>query len=135
MDILRLPARTESLEAFRTFILKRVEPLDIPVAILFKIELVLEELLTNVIHYAYPDGSSGDVEVTCALGDDRRLRLMIRDWGIPFDPRKHKCRSLEGDLAHREIGGLGIHLVRELACELDYAREEGSNCLNFYLQL
>lgn len=135
MDILRLPARTESLEVFRAFILKRVEPLDVPTAVLFKIELVLEELLTNVIHYAYPDGSFGDVEVACSVEGDRRLRLMIRDWGIPFDPRRHECRGLEEDLAHREVGGLGIHLVRELACDLDYAREEGSNCLVFYLQL
>ena len=135
MDILRLPARTDSLEVFRAFVLKRVESLDVPATVLFKIELVLEELLTNVIHYSYPNGSSGDVEVACDLGDDRRLKLVIRDWGIPFDPLAHRCQSLQEDLAHREIGGLGIHLVRELACKLAHARDEGSNRLDIYLQL
>jgi anti-sigma regulatory factor (Ser/Thr protein kinase) len=135
MDALRLPAKMEYLETFRSYVLEKAEKWGIDPETLFKIELVLEELLTNVIHYAYVDGDNGDVEVQCFLEDNIRFHLSIHDWGKPFDPLGREDPDLTKGVNDREIGGLGIHLVRQMADQVSYRREVNSNILNLYFQI
>lgn len=105
----------------------------LPDETIFKIDLILEELLTNVINYAYPQGE-GDVEIGYSL-EDGKLKVSIRDWGCPFDPFESKEPDTCRDLNERKVGGLGIYLVRKLVSELNYERECGKNVLTFYFLL
>lgn len=129
MDALRLPATMESLETFRQFVLERVEDLDLPPEAVMKLELVVEELLTNIINYAYPEEGTGEMMVECALESGKKLRLTLSDWGAPFDPLSLKDPNLSQNLEEREAGGLGIFLVRKMVDEISYERKEGRNVL------
>jgi anti-sigma regulatory factor (Ser/Thr protein kinase) len=134
METLLLPATMESLETCRLFVLEKLQELDVTQEITFKVELVLEEVLTNVIHYAYP-AATGEMEIGCSIEADRSFCFVIRDWGVPFNPLERSDPELSGDLSKRQVGGLGIHLVRHMVDELSYQRQDGSNILTFCFHL
>ncbi len=124
----------ESLAQFQSFVLDRIKECGVAQEVFFKIELALEELLANVIHYAYPQGE-GDLEVGCMLDPQRKFCLSVQDWGRPFNPLAHEDPDLSADLCHRSIGGLGIYLVRQMADGLSYRRQDDSNILTLFFQL
>ena len=134
METLRLPATMESLEIFRLFVLGRLRQLNIAQDLVFKVELVLEEVLTNVIHYSYPE-EPGEVEVGCAIEGNEKFCFCVTDWGIPFNPLERQDPELCEDICERHVGGLGIYLVRHLVDELCYHRQDGGNTLTFCFRL
>jgi anti-sigma regulatory factor (Ser/Thr protein kinase) len=127
MATLILPPKLESLEPITSFVLSGIEQSDLPEETALQIELVLEELLVNVVSYAYPDGE-GSVEVGYSIDGDG-FCLSIKDWGIPFNPLSAKDPNLSEDISERKVGGLGIFFVKEMASELAYSREDDSNVL------
>jgi serine/threonine-protein kinase RsbW len=126
MDTLRLPAKMESLQGFYRFVEHRARQCGLSGERLLKLELVLEELLTNAIQYAY-QSQPGDLEVRCFLRDPVGFCLSIQDWGCPFNPLLHNPPDLSRDACERPVGGLGIHLVRLIVDTLDYQRTADSN--------
>ncbi len=90
-----------------------------------RLDLVLKELLINVGSYAYPEGG-GDLEVDCVLEADQ-FCLVLRDWGVAFDPLATDAPDLDAGLDDREPGGQGIFLVRELADHCAYRRVGDAN--------
>ncbi len=126
METLRLPARIESLEPFREFVDRAAgEAMRGRFA---QIELVLEEVLTNLVRHAYK-GGDGEAEVGCETQPDGAFRLRFTDWGPPFNPLEQSAPDVNAGLEDRQIGGLGIHLVRHAADEVSYRREGGTNVL------
>jgi anti-sigma regulatory factor (Ser/Thr protein kinase) len=99
-----------------------------------EIELVAEEILLNIIEYGYP-GTPGHIEIRCHITPDRKLVMEITDWGIPFDPHDVPKPNTTLPLEERELGGWGIWIVRNLADELHYRRENGKNILTLILSL
>jgi serine/threonine-protein kinase RsbW len=93
---------------------------------IFSVDLVLEELVTNIIRHAYDDDASHEIDLTLVL-EPARVVLAVEDDGHEFDLRKAPPAKLGGDLASRQPGGLGIHLVREIAERVDYRRVDGRN--------
>ena len=89
-----------------------------------------EEVLVNVINYAYPQ-EEGDVEVYCHPDEDNRLIIQVSDGGVPFDPLSVPPPDLSQDINSRQAGGLGIFIVRQLADELKYVRDGKRNILTF----
>ena len=101
-----------------------IEGLGIPDELSMPINLALEEIVSNVMLYAYPH-SSGRVLVEYTAP----LIFTITDSGIPFDPTKQKEADITLSAEEREIGGLGIHLVRQIMDEVIYERVEDKNVL------
>ncbi len=134
MYTLRLPAKLESLETFRSFVLQTIKDWNITQEIVPRIELVLEEVLTNIIHYAYSTGE-GDMEITCTLLNKDKLCVVIQDWGTPFNPLTKNSPDLSDNLFERRIGGLGIFLIRKMVDELDYQHKEGKNILKLCMKI
>jgi len=130
METLRLPATMESLESFRQFVLGNLQQLNVVQEVIFKIELVLEEALTNVVHYAYPE-AAGEMEVRCSVEDSGRFCLCVMDWGVPFNPLERPDPNMSAEISERQVGGLGIYLIRHLVDDLHYRRREGGNELTF----
>jgi len=127
MQSLRLPARLDSLEQFRAFVADTAKREQIPSELVPKLELVLEELLTNLVFHAYK-GNDGSAEVQCsAEGGTFCLRFV--DEGPPFDPLKRPPPDLSKPLEQRQIGGLGIHLVKNMADRLEDRRDRDRNIL------
>jgi anti-sigma regulatory factor (Ser/Thr protein kinase) len=79
------------------------------------LELALEELLVNVISYAYPENRPGIIEVGCGVCAERLFCFQIRDYDRPFDPLSLPPTDLSLDIEERPVGGLGIFLVRQVA--------------------
>jgi sigma-B regulation protein RsbU (phosphoserine phosphatase) len=94
-------------------------------------ELITEELLTNVVRAASAGAEtwmSLELELTGA-----EILLTVRDNGLGFDPLALATPNLDADIAERDVGGLGIHLVRELADDCRYARVGDLNVLTIHL--
>ena len=114
------PARDRILELFRAA--------GLPDDDVSELELVVEEVLVNIISYAYEEEGSGTIHVAAAV-DDERVTMEFRDAGAAFDPLEREEPDLDADIQDRPIGGLGIFLVRELSTSVTYERRAGENVL------
>lgn len=93
-----------------------------------KLRLALEEVVVNVMNYAYPEGGHGNV---CVQADSnlKEVRFMVIDSGVPFDPTSVLEADTTLDAENRPIGGLGVHLARKLTDSISYSRRDGQNVL------
>ena len=104
------------------------EEVGMDMAIAIQMNLAMEEAVVNVMDYAYPAGTVGDVTIE-AESDDNQLQFTIIDSGTPFDPTAKEEVDTTLSAEERPIGGLGIHLVRQLMDSINYERTEGKNVL------
>ena len=101
---------------------------DLPAGEQNAIELVLEELVTNAIHHGYPEGGEHEMSIGLRM-DGNVIEMRLEDDGHPFDPTRAEEADTKSSIADRAIGGLGIHLVKNLVHEMAYARRQGRNVL------
>lgn len=93
------------------------------------IVLILDELATNVINYAYPDGGTHTFTLDLHKDGDDHIVMKLSDDGIPFDPLARDNPDTESSLEEREIGGLGIFIVKQLSEVVEYSRVDDKNHL------
>ncbi|MBR6250776.1 MAG: SpoIIE family protein phosphatase [Bacteroidales bacterium] len=99
-----------------------------------QINLALEEAVVNIMNYAYPQGTFGNINIK-AQANDVRLKFIITDSGSPFDPTVKEDADITLSAAERPIGGLGIFLVRQLMDSINYERIDGQNILTLRKKL
>lgn len=92
------------------------------------IQLAIEEAVVNVMNYAYPEGETGEVEIQAAASADL-LRFKVIDSGMPFAPTDAPDVDTSLSAEERQIGGLGIFLVRQMMDVINYERIDGKNVL------
>ena len=92
------------------------------------INLALEEIVSNVIMYAYPEGKIGLAAVDATIKDDSVI-FTISDSGVPFDPTAAPEVDTTLGAEERGIGGLGIFMARNIMDSITYKREGDSNIL------
>ena len=126
MSKIKVPAKIYQIGGLIQFVINCARKQGFSQEKLGEIELVAEEVLVNVISYAYPQ-KEGEVEVYCHPDADNRLVIQISDHGVPFDPLSVPPPDFSQDIEGREAGGLGIFLVRKLADKLKYVRDGQSN--------
>lgn len=95
------------------------------------INLVLDEVITNIIDYGYDDAADHEIRVTLAVEGDR-LTIEVEDDARHFDPLKAPPPDLDLPLEERPVGGLGIHIVRTLMEAVEYQRRDGRNVLTMH---
>ena len=113
---------------FSTFMKSVMEKLNIEKSLARQLRLAVEEAVVNVIDYAYPAGYEGDIEIQI-MSDGKTLKTIIIDSGVAFDPTAKEKADTSLSIEDRQIGGLGILLVRELMDTINYERENGKNIL------
>lgn len=126
-----LPARLPSVEAARGWLLQQLESVDVAPRELFRIELVLEELLMNVVRHGHPRPAAVDgfsLRLGAQLEGDHLL-LCLEDDGIAFDPGSAPLPATPATLAEARVGGLGLVLVHKSARSLRHERVDGLNRL------
>jgi anti-sigma regulatory factor (Ser/Thr protein kinase) len=101
---------------------------------MMRVNLALDELVTNVISYAWTDGQDHEFRLELRLSGDR-LHAELIDDGVPFNPLRTPPPDLTTDADERPIGGLGIHFVRETMDEVAYHLEQGQNHLRLMKRL
>lgn len=116
-----------AVESFEQFALEN----DLPMDLVFKFQLALDELLTNVVSYAFDDDASDPVITLGLRVTDAKLEAVLVDNGRPFNPlRDAPVPDLDLSAEDRQVGGLGIHLTKAFIHALDYERVDGWNRLN-----
>ena len=95
---------------------------------MYLVSLAIEELVTNCIKYGYQDSNNHTIDFLLSVSDGT-LRLDVIDDGNPFNPLEAPRPDLSLPPEKRPIGGLGLHLLRELADEMNYERKDGTNRL------
>jgi serine/threonine-protein kinase RsbW len=131
---LTVPARLESVASCAEFVAGCAVGAHFSPARVREIELILEEVLVNICRYAYGE-TPGEVEVNCAQGDAPHLLLEVIDRGRPFNILELALPDLATDIEDRQVGGLGIPLIRALANTVTYRREGDRNVLCFTLTM
>jgi anti-sigma regulatory factor (Ser/Thr protein kinase) len=121
--IAEVPRTAERIEAF-------CSAREIPGRTVRRFNLALDEALTNIISYAFPDGGRHAIEVLVEWHDGF-LTATVTDDGMPFDPLAQPAPDIHAPLEQRKVGGLGIHLLRSLMDAADYRRADGRNRLTF----
>lgn len=104
------------------------EELQLDPEIGMSLNLALEEVVSNVILYAYPEGTNGTVQIV-ANSDGQVLVFTITDQGKAFDPTQVKEADITLSAEERAIGGLGIFIVNQIMDNVSYRRENGQNIL------
>ena len=113
---------------FSAFMKSVMEKMGVETSLARKLRLAVEEAVVNVIDYAYPAGIEGDIEIRF-LSDGETLKTVIIDSGVAFDPTAKEKADTSLSIDDRQIGGLGILLVRELMDSINYERADGQNFL------
>ncbi|MBM4262976.1 MAG: ATP-binding protein [Deltaproteobacteria bacterium] len=93
-----------------------------------EVELAVEEVVANICRYGFVD-ALGEVELGCRRIDNDKLEFEFIDQGQPFDMLAAPDPMLTSDLEKRDLGGLGIRMLRALVDDATYRREDGRNVL------
>jgi anti-sigma regulatory factor (Ser/Thr protein kinase) len=125
-----LPAVASVINSFSEF----TNQCDIPMALAMQVNLVFDELLNNIISYAYPDHDIREIEIHVEYSNERLL-ISIKDDGLPFNPFEQAEVDTTQSVEEREIGGLGIHLVKNVMDEVTYARSDDTNIVTLVREI
>lgn len=101
---------------------------DLPDKVAFQVNLCLDELLTNTISYGFPEGGEHEISIGMVI-EGGTLTVTYRDGGLAFNPLEQAEPDISLGIDDRPIGGLGIHLVRNMMDSLEYLREGRQNVL------
>jgi anti-sigma regulatory factor (Ser/Thr protein kinase) len=122
---IEVPARWEAIAALMAFCDQVEQDLPLSPEQGYLLRLTVEEIATNLIKYGYPDPPPPDavIQVQCAYAAGA-VRITVRDRGRPYDPLAHPLPDLaNSDPATRDVGGLGLFFVREMADTLAYSHD------------
>jgi len=119
MPISTFPARYEFLDEIRNFVAEVAHEGGFTEKAIYSLQLAADEAASNIIEHAYQGVANASLQITCDMQDDE-LIITMRDSGKPFDPSSVKQPNLKADLSKRQIGGLGVYLMRKLMDEVRY---------------
>ena len=122
-----LPNDIATISQLIEFVETVCEEKGLDMALTMNLNLALEEAVVNVMSYAYPD-SQGDVKVDIII-DDQKVVSILTDSGIPFDPTQKGDVDTTLPAEERPIGGLGIHLVKQIMDKVSYQYVGNQNIL------
>ena len=116
------------LERVNQFVEEIGEELGLDMELQMNLNLVMEEMVSNVIFYAYPEGKIEDIELV-AESDGKELTFVLSDKGKEFDPTLKDDADPDVNPMERDIGGMGIYIVKNIMNQVTYQRLEGKNLL------
>lgn len=123
---IRIPATTDGLTDGANQTREFLESCGVATETAFAVDLAYEELVTNTIKYAYRDKELHWIEIVITVDDDV-VEVEFSDDGEEFDPTAHEPPDTSLSAEERPIGGLGLHLIRNLTDAFTYRRESGCN--------
>lgn len=129
MEKFTIEAKLENLPSVTEFVIEDLENRNCSMKVTMQMELVIEEIFVNVASYAYKE-NPGNVTICKSFDEEPRvLNLSFIDSGTPYDPLQHKDPDTTLGAEERQIGGLGIFLVKKNVDEISYKYEDGQNIL------
>lgn len=124
-----LEAKVENIGTVTTFVNQQLESLGCPPKIQMQIDIAIDELFGNIALYAYaPDSGPATVRLEVQR-DPLAVCLTFLDHGVPYDPLQNKDPDTSLGADERQIGGLGIYIVKKSMDAIEYRYENGKNIL------
>lgn len=131
----RLENRLDEIQRVDTAIEEFTEQLDLSFSDVFQIRLVVEELFTNIVSYAYDDDEIHEILITIACNAEQ-VEVTLEDDGKPFNPLEvNHLKGMDKPLEEVQIGGKGWTLVRAYMQEIEYELRDGKNHLTLVKHL
>ena len=129
MQSVRFAAKFEFLDEIREFVGGVARQGGFSDKDVYNIQLATDEAASNMIEHSYENIPDGVIDLSCDM-EDEQIRIVLIDYGEPFDPSAIPLPDLKADLSDRKIGGLGIFLMRKLMDEVHYEpKPDKSNVL------
>lgn len=125
---LTIENKLEQLTLLSGYVEELCEELNLGPELVFNFNLVLEEAMTNVVMYAYPEGETHTIDLTATL-QGKELVFVLKDTGTPFDPTQVPDVDTSLSAEEREIGGLGIFLIKQIMDRVEYQYIDNHNVL------
>lgn len=126
---LDITAKTENLDKVIGFVDEQLESVDCPMKIQMQIDVAVEEIFVNIANYAY-GSNEGPATVRVEVDSEKKIvDITFIDNGIPYDPLAKEDPDITLDADQREIGGLGIFMVKQTMDDVKYEYRDGHNIL------
>ena len=126
---LEIEAAVENLPQVTDFVDSHLEKAGCPVKAQMQIDIAVEEIFVNIAHYAY-DPETGKATVRVEVTEEPvTVSITFIDQGIPYDPLAKADPDVTLPAEEREIGGLGIFMVRKTMDDVSYEYQDGKNIL------
>ena len=135
MKELMIDATLENIPVVTDFVNEQLEQLDCPMKVQIQISIAIDELFSNIARYAYnPTTGSATVQVEVT---ENPLAVVITfiDEGKPYDPLAKEDPDITLSAEEREVGGLGIYMVKQSMDKVDYDYKDGKNILTISMNL
>ena len=130
MKELTIAATVENIEVVTDFVNQQLEELACPMKAQMQIDIAIDELFSNIAHYSYnPEIGQATVRIE-VMENPLAVSITFIDNGMPFDPLSKEDPDLTLSAEERQIGGLGIYMVKESMDEIIYEYKGGQNILS-----
>lgn len=130
MKELTIAATVENIEVVTDFVNQQLEELACPMKAQMQIDIAIDELFSNIAHYSYnPEVGQATVRVE-VVENPLAVTITFIDNGIPYDPLAKEDPDLTLSAEERQIGGLGIYMVKKSMDEITYEYKDGQNILS-----
>lgn len=125
---IRITNNIDEIGKLTEFVEELGTELSLPMETTMHINLALEEAVSNIIMYAYPQGETHEIMLRTTVTKNQII-FLLTDNGLSFDPTDAPDVNLDVPVEERKIGGLGIFLIRSIMNEISYQRLDGENRL------
>ena len=122
-------ARLDCLDEVLAFVDGQLEANDCPMKSQMQIDIAVEELYVNIAHYAYAPGTGPATVRVAVEGDPRSAVITFIDRGVPYDPLAKPDPDVTLSAEERQVGGLGIFMVKKTMDGMEYEYADGQNIL------
>ena len=135
MKSITVEAKIENVDKVTEFVNEVLEEKECPLKVQMQLDVAIDEIFGNIAYYAYGKGS-GNATIQIEMEDNPpKITLTFIDQGIPYNPLERTDPDITLDIEDREIGGLGIFLVKKTMDELSYEYVDGQNILTMKKEL
>ncbi len=134
-DFITVRAVMDNLDIVLSFVRKKMNSSESGMLDCLTLEMVVEELYTNIASYAYGT-QTGIVTVECsARQKPRELKVTFMDRGMPYNPLEHEDPDISAPIEERQIGGNGILMAKKMMDDIQYEFRDGANVLTVRKQI
>lgn len=128
---LKIEATKDNFSIVSAFIEEFLESLEIPMKVMMQIEIAVEEIYVNIANYAYENIGMATIIIE-KLNESNTIKIQFMDNGIPYDPLKKPDPDISLSAEERQIGGLGIFMVKKSMDNVEYEYRDNTNILTIF---
>ncbi|MGB9977988.1 ATP-binding protein [Methanobacterium sp.] len=135
MNKLTVPAKIENLQKVMDFLSNQLDSVDYIMKARLQLELSIEEAYVNIVNYAY-GSEEGEIIICCNVDKSPlKVKMQFIDYGNPYNPLKSENPDISLNAEEKEIGGLGIFLIKKNVDDISYEYLDGKNILTIQKKL